>query len=124
MRLLTAFALAALCLATSARADDEAAKGSIGIQIKIEEGKIVVVEPIKDSPAEKAGIKSGDVLVKINDFAIKQADADEDDLKSAVEEVVKSKPGSKMKVVVKRDEKEMTIEVTVGKRSVVLPKKD
>lgn len=122
MRLFAAVALTAtLALTAGLRADDEP-QGSIGVQIKIEEGKIVVVEPLKDSPAEKAGIKPGDVLVKINDFAVNHKDAGEEDLQKAVKEVVKNKPGTKIKVTVLRGEKEMTLEVTVGKP--LVPKKD
>ena len=125
MRLFAAIALtAALTLvATTGRADD-VPEGSIGVQIKIDDGKIVVVEPIKDSPADKAGIKPGDVIVKVNDFAVKQKDATEEDLHATVKEVVKHKPGTKIKVTVKRGDKEMALDVTVGKRAEIFPKKD
>lgn len=39
----------------------------IGIQFNILHDSIVVVEPIKNGPAEKVGIKAGDRIVKIND---------------------------------------------------------
>ncbi|MDD4661713.1 MAG: S41 family peptidase [Candidatus Pacebacteria bacterium] len=39
----------------------------IGIQIAKKEDKIVVISPIKNTPAEKAGIISGDVIRKVND---------------------------------------------------------
>lgn len=38
----------------------------IGIQVAIKDDKIVVVAPIEGSPAEKAGIKQGDIILKIN----------------------------------------------------------
>jgi len=124
MRLFAAVALTAtLAFAATTRADD-LPEGSIGVQIKIDEGKIVVVEPIKGSPAEKAGLKPGDVFVKVNDYAVKQKDATQEDLEAAVKEVVKHKPGEKIKVTVSRGGKEMTLEVTVGKRSEIFPKKD
>jgi C-terminal processing protease CtpA/Prc len=122
MRLFAAVALtAALALVTTTRADD-VPEGSIGIQIKVEDGKIVVVEPIKDSPADKAGIKKDDVLVKVNDFAVKQKDATDEDLHATVKEVIKHKPGTKIKVTVKRGDKEMALDVTVGKRSEIFKK--
>jgi carboxyl-terminal processing protease len=107
---------------TTIRADDPP-EGSIGVQVKIDEGKIVVVEPIKGSPAEKAGIKAGDVIVKINDYKVKD-NVEQDDLQEAVKEIVKQKPGTKIKVGIKRDGKDMTLEVTVGKRSEIIPPKD
>jgi len=39
----------------------------IGAQLGIKDEKIVVISPLKGHPAEKAGIKSGDFIVKVND---------------------------------------------------------
>ena len=39
----------------------------IGAQLEVKEGHLVVVTPIKDSPAARAGIKIGDVIYKIDD---------------------------------------------------------
>ncbi len=38
----------------------------IGAQLGLNENKIVVVAPLKQSPAEKAGLKAGDVIVKVD----------------------------------------------------------
>ena len=40
--------------------------GGLGIEIGMEAGVIKVIAPIADTPAEKAGIKSGDYIVRIN----------------------------------------------------------
>ena len=39
----------------------------IGAELSIDDGQIVVVNPLKDSPAEKAGIKPGDIIYKIGE---------------------------------------------------------
>lgn len=39
----------------------------IGAQLGIKEGRIIVVSPLKDMPAEKAGIRAGDYILKVND---------------------------------------------------------
>lgn len=39
--------------------------GGLGIEITIKDGLLVVVAPMEGSPAEKAGIKAGDKIVKI-----------------------------------------------------------
>lgn len=39
----------------------------IGAQLGIKDKKIVVIAPLPDSPAQKAGIKAGDIVVKVND---------------------------------------------------------
>ena len=38
----------------------------IGIQVAAKDGKIVVISPIQGGPAEKAGIKTGDIILKVN----------------------------------------------------------
>ena len=40
--------------------------GGLGIEIGMEAGVVKVIAPIDDTPAEKAGIKAGDYIVKIN----------------------------------------------------------
>jgi C-terminal processing protease CtpA/Prc len=123
MRLFAAVGLAtALILAATAPAQEQIVpKGMIGIQLKLVDGKIVVHQlTTDDSPAAKAGIKVDDVLVKVNDFKVKDKDATQEDLHATVKEVVKNEPGTKLKVTVRRADKEMTVEVTVGK-PVALP---
>ena len=41
--------------------------GGLGIEIGMESGVVKVISPIDDTPAEKAGIKAGDYIVKIGD---------------------------------------------------------
>jgi C-terminal processing protease CtpA/Prc len=113
MKMPVTFALGTLLIVGPlARADDE---GFLGVQIEIRDGKVVVKEPLAGGPADKAGIKADDVIVKIDGFKIKD-DANEEDLKEAVKEISKHKPGEKVKVGIKRGDKDMTIEVTLGKR--------
>jgi len=40
--------------------------GGLGIEVSMEAGVVKVITPIDDTPAAKAGIKSGDYIVKIN----------------------------------------------------------
>jgi C-terminal processing protease CtpA/Prc len=123
MRLIGLFVTAMLLFwGTTLQADDPP-EGSIGVMVKIEEGKIVVVDTVAESPAQKAGIKAGDILLKVNDFKVKDQ-VEQEDLETTVKEIVKHKPGEKIKLTMKRDDKEMVIEVTVGKRSEIFKKSD
>jgi serine protease Do len=80
--------------------------GFIGVQIAIgDKPEIIVVRlVINDSPAEKAGVKSGDQILSIND-------AKPADLKTTVKVIQSLEPGKKAKLLVLREGKEMTITV-------------
>src|SRR6185369_5155134 len=47
--------------------DTKGAFGGLGIEITIKDGILTVISPIEDTPAFKAGIKSGDQILKIDD---------------------------------------------------------
>lgn len=81
----------------------------IGVQVRLAgDGKaVLIMAVITDSPAEKAGLKGGDVLIDIG--GLKPTD-----LKTAVEIIRALEPGKKVKFRVRRDDKEMEIEVTPG----------
>jgi len=45
--------------------------GGLGLEVGTEDGFVRVVSPIEGTPAEKAGIRSGDLIIKIDDKATK-----------------------------------------------------
>src|SRR5687768_1331203 len=45
--------------------------GGLGIEVGMEDGFVKVVAPIDDSPASRAGIKSGDLIVKLDESSVK-----------------------------------------------------
>ena len=45
--------------------------GGLGIEVGMEDGLIKVISPIEDTPAQKAGIKPGDLIIKIDDTPVK-----------------------------------------------------
>ncbi len=51
----------------SMQTDTRGEFGGLGIEIGMEAGVVKVIAPIADTPAEKAGIKAGDYIVRIND---------------------------------------------------------
>lgn len=62
---------------------------------------------VPDSPAAKAGLKQGDIIVKVNDTDINERT-------SLVSALGQHSVGDKVKLTVLRDGKEQTIEVTLG----------
>lgn len=74
-------------------------KGSlkgIGIQIATKDGKLMVIAPIEDSPAEKAGILSDDEVLEIDGVSTKGISID----KAA--DRIRGEEGTVVKIVIKR----------------------
>lgn len=69
----------------------------LGMYLDNKDGRILVVAPIEDSPAEKAGIKSGDLILKVNDKEFLAEDIDK-----AIA-MMKGKEGLKVKLTVYRE---------------------
>ncbi len=63
----------------------------------------------RDGPAEKAGVKAGDVLLAVN--AVPTPDT-----ATMLDTVADLKPGSQASLKLRRDQKELDLQVTVGKR--------
>lgn len=80
-------------------AQTEGSYAGVGIYLDEKDGRIIVVSPIEGSPAEKAGIKSGDIITKVNDKEFYYKDIDK-----AVA-MMKGKEGIKVKLSVYRDGK-------------------
>ena len=51
-------------LFNSMQTDTKGEFGGLGIEISMEAGLVKVISPIDDTPAEKAGIKAGDYIIK------------------------------------------------------------
>ncbi|MCA1979083.1 MAG: S41 family peptidase [Thiobacillus sp.] len=70
--------------------------GGLGIEVGMEDGFVKVVSPIEDTPAFKAGVKSGDLIVKLDDTPVKGMT-----LNDAVKRM-RGKPGSTIKLTIMR----------------------
>ena len=49
----------------------------VGIEVTAEDAQVVVVNPIEGSPAERAGVRSGDILVEVDGHAVEPGNLDE-----------------------------------------------
>ena len=45
--------------------------GGLGIEVGMEDGFVKVISPIEDTPAFKAGVKPGDLIIKLDDTPVK-----------------------------------------------------
>ena len=70
--------------------------GGIGAETKIIEKKLIIIEPYEKAPADLAGIKAGDEIIKINDISLEET-APEDALY-----LLNGAPNSKVTLVLKR----------------------
>lgn len=70
--------------------------GGLGIEVGMEDGVVKVISPIEDTPAFRAGIKSGDLIIKLDDTLVKGLTLGE-----AVKRM-RGKPGTKITLTVTR----------------------
>ena len=72
----------------------------IGVQLEAEGDEVVVATPIEGSPADRAGIRSGDVLMAVNGESVRGEDISE------IVERVKGPEGTAVRLTVLRGEEE------------------
>jgi carboxyl-terminal processing protease len=68
--------------------------GGLGIEIGMEDGFIKVISPMDDTPAAKAGIESGDLIIQLDDIPVKGMS-----LSDAIE-AMRGEPGSEIEITV------------------------
>ena len=66
---------------------------------------IVIISPIEGSPADKAGLRPGDIIKKVDDVEYSAENFDD------VATYIKGKEGTKVKLEIERDEERITVEV-------------
>ena len=88
-----------------ARINNSGVYTGIGATAQSKNDKIIIVEPFKDYPADKAGLKAGDEIVKIGNISL--VDFQED-----VGELLKGAAGSKVEVTYNRQGKINTTTIT------------
>ncbi|MDR3087936.1 MAG: S41 family peptidase [Azoarcus sp.] len=81
--------------------------GGLGIEVGQEDGFIKVVSPIEDTPAFRAGILSGDLIIKIDDIPVKGMNLDD-----AVKRM-RGKPSTKITLTLARKGEQQPITVTL-----------
>ncbi len=81
--------------------------GGLGIEVGMEDGFVRVVSPIEDTPAFIAGVKPGDLIVKLDDTPVKGMS-----LNDAVKRM-RGKPGSKIKLTISRKGVDKPVVVTI-----------
>jgi len=81
--------------------------GGLGIEVGMEDGFIKVIAPIDDTPAQRAGIEAGDLIIRLDDAPVKGMT-----LTDAVK-IMRGKPGTSIKLTIVRDSEDKPIHVTI-----------
>lgn len=77
--------------------------GGVGLEVSDKEGKVVIVSPIDSTPAFRAGLKSGDIIVKVDNKPVLN-------LADAVARM-RGQPGTPVKVTIKRGGREISFKI-------------
>ncbi len=81
--------------------------GGLGIEVGMEDGFVKVIAPIDDTPAQRAGIKAGDLIIRIDDTPVKGLT-----LTEAVG-LMRGKPGSEIVLSIVRDGEDKPLKIKI-----------
>jgi carboxyl-terminal processing protease len=81
--------------------------GGLGIEVGMENGFVKVIAPIDDTPAQRAGVLAGDLIIRLDDQTVKGLDLDE-----AVK-LMRGKPGTSLELTIVREGVDKPLQITV-----------
>ncbi|HEY5047178.1 MAG TPA: S41 family peptidase [Rhizomicrobium sp.] len=90
----------------------EGSYGGVGLVIAADKGAITVVSPIDDTPASRAGIKSGDTILAIDGKGLQGLSLDK------VQELLRGASGSKLAMTLMRPGAQKSFEVTLERAAI------
>jgi serine protease Do len=84
--------------------------GALGISLAMADSPATIEEVIEDSAAEDAGVKPGDVILKVDGV-------DTPTREKLVKTISSHAPGDKVSLLIRRGSEELTLEATLGSRA-------
>ena len=81
--------------------------GGLGIEVGMEDGFVKVIAPIDDTPAQRAGVQAGDLIIRLDDTPVKGMTLNE-----AVK-LMRGKPGTDITLTVVREGQETPLKITI-----------
>ena len=81
--------------------------GGLGIEVGMEDGFVKVIAPIDDTPAQRAGIQAGDLIIRLDDTPVKGMT-----LNDAVK-IMRGKPGTGIALMIVRETEDKPITITI-----------
>ena len=89
------------------RVETEGQFGGLGIEVTMENGFVKVVSPIEDTPAARGGVKTGDLIIRLDDKAVKGMT-----LTEAVR-LMRGKPGTDITLTIAREGAAKPVKITL-----------
>lgn len=87
----------------------------VGMEVGVREKNLVVITPIKDSPADKAGIQAGDIILKIDDELANKLTVD-----GAVD-LIRGERGTVVKLTITREGEKAPLELSITRDLIKIP---
>ena len=81
--------------------------GGLGIEVGMEDGFVKIIAPIDDTPAQRAGVEAGDLIIRLDDTPVKGMS-----LTDAVK-VMRGEPGTDIVLTIVREGVDRPIEITI-----------
>lgn len=81
--------------------------GGLGIEVGMESGFVKVISPIDDTPAERAGVQAGDLIIRLDEKPVKGMT-----LNDAVK-VMRGKPGTVLTLTIIREGEEKPLKIAI-----------
>ncbi|HEB67827.1 MAG TPA: S41 family peptidase [Gammaproteobacteria bacterium] len=86
--------------------------GGLGIVVGMEDGFVKVISPIDDTPAQRAGVQAGDLIIRLDDTPVKGLTLDQ-----AVA-IMRGKPGTKITLTIVREGEEKPLKITITRAKI------
>jgi carboxyl-terminal processing protease len=86
--------------------------GGLGIEVTMEDGFVKVVAPIDNTPAKRAGVQAGDLIVRLDDKPVKGMSLNE-----AVQ-VMRGEPGTSIELTIVREGRDQPLVVTIKRDTI------
>jgi len=89
------------------KVDTEGRFGGLGIEISLKDDLITIITPVEDTPAWRAGLKPGDLIVKINNELTRGMDL------TAAMKKLRGKPGEVVNLTILRESEKKLLEFKI-----------
>ena len=96
------------------KATTEGNYGGLGLSVAAEDGAVKIITPTEDTPADRAGLKSGDYITHVDGLLLYGSTLDE-----AVEKM-RGQPGTKCKLTIVRPGRDKPFDVTLIREKIEL----